>query len=51
VHSVTFALRRNRLMTHFSKRVPVFKRSIPAITQVDNFNVLLLSFQVSGPEL
>jgi hypothetical protein len=41
---MTFALRRNRIMTHFSKRVPVIKRSIASITQVDYFNVLLLSF-------
>jgi len=30
-HSMTFAQRRNRLTTHFSERIPVFKRRISVI--------------------
>jgi len=34
---MTFAQRRNRLTTHFSERIPIFKRRVTVKAQQDEF--------------
>jgi len=37
MHSMTFAQRRNRLTTHFSERIPVYKYTMMCQSNTTNF--------------